>query len=259
MTAGQIAAATFTIAFEGLMMFQTEANGYRNVALVDTDERHKHTAQIEIRDRDGKPREKQILLELGDRVTFEGTVRGEITTDKLYDRHVPHLKKYIIKGDVDVDVAAKTPKPGGALAFVDLPGGAMTTFENFRDRVQLTKHGLFSRKDTLCFSRFVVMETPYSGPTFLVINRNAVTTRHEIRSDDIVIISNISTNPKPHFQLYGQLLAPGGKLGDSEVLEDQKPTCIGEVSPDTPVHVKIVLLDLYRRVPNGDCGPTGNP
>jgi hypothetical protein len=256
MTPVAILAATFTIAFEGLLMFQTEANGYRNVAIVDATDAY-HTAKIELWSPPFQNAPVAIPLEYGDLIRFGGVPRGKITRDDLYGRHVPHMRNYIVKGDIDNYVANKTPQQGHGLAFVDLPGGAMTTFEGFRDPVRLTSP--FSGDQKLCFARFVVMQTPYANGTTLVVKRNGNDMPYDIRQDDVVVVSNISAHADPHFYLYGRLLAPGGELGEAEVLENEKPSCIGEASPDTPPSIKAFLLTLYGRAPNGDCGAVGNP
>jgi len=250
-------ATTFTIAFEGLLMFQTEANGYGNVAIVDATDAY-HTAKIEIWSPPFKNASVPIPLEYRDLIRFDGVPQGKITRDDLYGRHVPHIRNYIVTGDIDNDVANKTPRPGHGLAFVNLPGGAMTTFEGFPDPVRLTSP--FSGDQKLCFARFVLMQTPYAQGTQLVVRRGGSDMPpYDINQDDVVVVSNTSTKRHSHFYLYGRLLAPGGVLGEAEILENEKPSCIGEASPDTPPSVKAFLLTLYGRVPNGDCGAVGNP
>jgi hypothetical protein len=257
MTPAAILAATFTIAFEGLMMFQTEANGYRNVAIVDATNAGHNTPKIEIWSPPFNNAPPPIDLVSGDLIRFDGVPRGKITRDDLYGRHVPHIRNYIVTGDIDTNVVNKAPRPGHGLAFVDLPGGAMTTFEGFRDPARLTSP--FSGDQKLCFARFVVMQTEYLKGTQLVVKRGGNDMRYDVHENDVVIVSNISTQRHSHFYLYGRLLAPGGVLGEAEVLENEKPSCSGEASPDTPASVKAFLLNLYSRLPNGDCGALGNP
>jgi hypothetical protein len=192
-------------------------------------------------------------------VSFLQVPRGPIVTDELYERHVPHLPNYIVKGHVQENVDNKTHTEG-ALAFVDLPRGDMTTFDNFVDKVRLTRNRLIFKKKKVCFARFTVLNNvPYSVGAYIVINRQGREIRHQIYDNDLVIVSNISADPDPHFHLYEKLLTAGGKLGESKILYGKKPPCISEASKATPNNVKIILRKLYPRVPNGDCGATGNP
>ncbi|MEO8379529.1 MAG: hypothetical protein ABI779_07675 [Acidobacteriota bacterium] len=254
-----LAATTFTIAFEGLLMVQTEPSSeYRHLAIVDaSDYQHKVTVEI-WRWPFGSTFAVAETLVQDDRVSFENVPRGEIETDELYERHVPHLPKHVEEGGVHSYVIDKVPTPG-VFGYVDLPGGSMTTFGTFKDHVLLAKS--FGRKDNTCFARFVVLEPNAStnDPSLVITHAQGETIKYPIREGDLVIVSNTSKMKGDHFHLYTRLLTPGGELRWSKVQHDQKPECVSEASQDTRYEVKLLLQSLYGRVPNGDCGAVGNP
>ncbi|HKR64674.1 MAG TPA: hypothetical protein VJZ00_13160 [Thermoanaerobaculia bacterium] len=245
-------AGIFTVAFQGLMMFHQRASGDRHAAIVDAGDAHHH-ARIQII---GKP---AVDINYGAQIRFDGAPRQPLTTDQLYGRHVPYLRDFVILGDIDATIDAKTPKHGGASAFVDLPGGKMTIFENFSEVIRLTKNARGTAFSDVLFARYVVLHAPYNPGISLVINSEPP---QALAEGDIVIVTNTSVHSGgSHFPLYRRLLDAQGQVGQSTIIDSSS---VSESSPDTPVAVKIALLQHtigtpHFHVPNGDCGPTGNP
>src|ERR1044072_1488042 len=147
MPAAHIVAVTVTIAFHGLLYFQSHEDGSKDVAVIDgrREEGHHHDdpyLAICHADKDGNYDvpdcvAHRIVLNKGEVVSI-GLTSGRITTDDRYDEHVPVLKRFISGGDVADDVKNETGSNPGVLAFVSLPGGAMTTWSTFPGMARIT-------------------------------------------------------------------------------------------------------------------------
>ncbi len=265
----QILAATFTIAFEGLMMFQNDGNGGRkHVAIVDaTTEFHKNP-RITICHKGplnnypltecGTP----VPLKPGDEVSF-GTP-GSATPSKEYLLgNVPNIKDYIVAGAVHQNVIDKKPV-NGVLAFIELSPGELTIWRTFEDPVLLSMlHGA----QVKCFTRYVILKaTTTSTPAEMKIRNGGSEGNSGIILDDgdLVYVSNTSTDEDhQHFPSYKHLLKqPGGELGDSEVLHNMtcKPIDVaGHVSAVIGIALDAHTKSQDHKNPHGDCGPIDNP
>jgi hypothetical protein len=253
MTPTAILAATFTIAFEGLMMFQGKEDGGKFVAIVNACD---HSPRIEVYHAN-KPVDTYTLRS-GSKVSFLNATDGPITTTKSYDDHVPRLREYVLAGDIDDDVV-KENFHDGVVAYVNLPAGKLTTYRGFTQQVRLMKRIVLYMHKNFCFARFVVLpDIPiHPAGVKLRIDGPGANVEYAITEGDIVIISNISAKKASHFHHYATLLSHDGELGSAALLAANTCTDVHESS--LPISVTKVLDDLYPRTPNGDCGPTGNP
>jgi hypothetical protein len=253
----QVLAATFTIAFEGLMLFQSDAGGRKHVVLVDATD-HDHKATIEICSLyQGEYNSKYcqpIPLENNDTVSFDGAP-GKLDPDYYYEEHVPKLKDFIVRGHLHDDVVDQTLPHEGVLAFVSLPAGDLSTWGSFDYGVELTTAD--GTPEVHCFARFVILSHIRPAPSTLYVHhfQPPKTQPYPIKDGDLIFVSNISQTPPPHFHLQSRLLNAGGALGTA------KFTAIACVRTDGRDRfgsaIEKVLFDRDSRVPNGDCGPTG--
>jgi hypothetical protein len=272
MTAAHILAATLTIAFQGLMLFQGNSGGMeksKHVAIVDDlygDHKKPYVEIWSSGDADGE------LISIGryalaptDLVEFDFSP-GIVSPTKLYRRHVPKIEPFIL-GDHHVhdDVHEQTLPHNAVLLFVSLPGGTLTTYQTFEERVAIKKKNFGKKRK--CFARFVVLQTSPS-PTKIKIHHDGQDYNHDLLPDDLVVFSNAAppqppnTEPYSHFHLYEGLLNGSGKrLGDATILDSdpcKEPDMVG--TKQFTDRIKAVLDDIAKtRTPNGDCGPIDNP
>jgi len=272
MIVSEILAATLTVAFEGLMLFQTEANGGKHVAIVE-DAMHNPGMEICHRDMSNKidvTKCVPISFQKDDIVTFDyrpsdvGSLKVKERKDRLYTKHVPKIREFIVNGKVRDDVVNEKTPNAGVLAFVNVPPGKLSTFRTFDEQVDLTKNNHDHVK--ICFARFVVLETTISNPALLVVHhRNAPVPGRPVPSPpiqpyplnpgDLVFVSNTSDDTSSHFHIYKTLLTNGGKLGAVTVLKPNG-TCRntdGEKTFDPVIEAALAA----HRSPIGDCGPSG--
>jgi hypothetical protein len=266
MAVPQILAATVTIAFEGLMMFQGNGKGGKHVAVVDANCYYKHRPIIEIW-RKVNPGDTELTrlnppieLNAGDRVEL-GIGTGIVTTSARYRRRVPGLTDFIAQGHVSDDVIEGTTmsKVDGVVALVGLPPGRLTTWGAFDEKVRVV-----GNIKEYCFARFVILEPdpPISTSAITVHHFGVVNPESfPLQPGDLVIVSNTSTDQYPlHFPAYSRLLDQkddGGTLLPVSLVHtacDPNDTVILEDTLQQKV-----LEDIERRVPHGDCGPIDNP
>jgi hypothetical protein len=255
-----ILAATFTVAFQGLMMFQGDGNGnHTHVAIVNATCYYKHDDPfVEV----WRPRTpggalslvSHIPLEAGDDVSFG--VQGTVTaSDGYFSQFVPKVTAFVVQGKVDGHVlkSVTMPHDDAVLAFVTLPPGDLTTFGTFNEKVQLASTGT-----KYCFTRYVILQAQTGAmPASLAIhhtNSLAVPLPIEIKSDDLVIVSNSSMDQRHvHLPAYSRLLDKDGTLGAIKI--------ISEACTDHPLTVTPAVRDVLdgTQDPHGDCGPIDNP
>jgi len=258
----QILAITVTIAFEGLMLFQRGPDSQKNVAIVDASDpilyAHKPLIDICHAKSDYKTCETLVELQKDDTVTFNNSP-GKIDLTDLYREHVPELRDFIVYGGVDALVEGKQLGSEGALAFVDLPAGRLTTWGGFDEKVQITKKGgVIRRRANKCFARYVLLATSVSPTTISVKHKDENPVAYPIEEGDLLFVSNISQERYHlHFPVYTRLLTNYGQLGPVRMLPENDEKCDPEVGKRQFPEIKDALENRYNRVPHGDCGPTG--
>ncbi|MDP9190815.1 MAG: hypothetical protein M3P06_03830 [Acidobacteriota bacterium] len=261
MAATQILAATITIAFEGLMLFQGPSRSEKtHVAIVNA---HNHKPYIEVIDSHSYPR---IHLKKGDHISFGRPGIGY--TGHWFDRYVVRLKEHVAFGNVDPAVVLKDANHSGTLAMVELPDGNLTILFTFPERVELDSWLTFS--STHCFPRYVLLTGVTGDPVTMTIKHQDETGHpahppYPIDDNGIVVISNggpqDEEEPYSHFHEYRQMLGAFAFLETATFLKD-RPCYVGAPQPIPPgldPDVVEALSDRKERIPNGDCGATGHP
>lgn len=269
MTSTQILAATFTIAFEGLMLFQgPSASEKTHVWIVDAPE---HNAFVEETDKDGNI-VQWIPLTKGDQITFGKKdqipfgERGVGYTGHWFDRYVVTLKDHVVFGNVDQAVVMNDVSHTGTLARAYLPDGNLTILFTFHDRVRLDTWFTFS--STHCFPRYVLLTTQTSGVvTTRITHEDGSYEDLEINSG-IVVVSNgglphEGKSKVSHFHEYRRLLSTFARLETATFPVD--PPCYADLNDPQPIppglddEVVNALRKRIPRIPSGDCGPVDNP
>jgi hypothetical protein len=253
---------TVTIAFEGLMFFQTGDGHKKEVVVVDGTKHHHHPHIEILRSEDGtaggnlQPYKKLALGE-DDVVTFD-VAEGQMTRSALYNQFVPELRRYIAAGDIDGKVTRQETKKG-AIDYVNLPPGDLTIWGTLKTSVALmTSTGHLELK---CFARFVMLATTTS-PTRITIHHRKSRKgdeSYDLEPTDFVIVSNISHEMPGgvhHFELYSQLLTAGGHVGSFRDGNTECPSSSGKGVFREPIERVLVAKDSHF-IPNADCGPTG--
>ena len=284
---------TLTIAFEGLMLFQTDADKRKQVALVNA-RVHNHVPQVTLwrSDAPNKPLQKKAPIELldGDVVSFtnaEGeAVGGVMGHTDLYDTYVPKLRDFIFFGAIHSAVESQDTKFGGVAAYVDLPSGTITSWRSMDEYVLM--HNKECRQVKQCFARYVVLATAMPSGGKLIIRHSASPDSQplDLNAWDLVIVSNrqrqrgtheAHSHDSPeghshaspagaealHFPILTRLLTWDGQLGPIQRVKPPEPLCNPEAGA-TQLGFSGPVKDILNgvklrgdRSPNGDCGPTG--
>jgi len=254
--------ATVTIAFEGLMFFQTGDDHKKQVVIVDGTKHHHHPHIEILRSEDGTSTGnlqpyKKLALDEDDVVSFD-VAEGQMTRTALYHQFVPELRKYIASGDVDRKVIRQETHKG-AMDYVNLPPGDLTTWGTLKTSVALMTST--SHLELKCFARFVMLTTTTSPKRITIHHRKSGTgdESYDLEPTDFVIISNISLEMPGgvhHFELYSQLLTAGGRVGLFRDGNTQCPTTSGKGVFREAIERVLIAKDSHF-VPNADCGPTG--
>ena len=255
---------TVTLAFQGLMFFQTDRLP-QQVVVVDGRE-HGHEGTIEVwRSEDGTGTGKLKLkidkeIKNDDVISFDFAGSGVVRSSTLYTDHVPPLRNYLPAGDIADDVIHQLTHPG-ALAYVNLPPGELTTWDAVGHRVALINKNTRS-EDLWCFARFVLLQTETTFENLIIYHREAGTTEKiEIKPYDLIAFSNIADHVslEHHFALYENILTPRRTLS---AVFDTPSSCPFQSSNDLTEQVEDALKLIKRardagHSPGADCGPTG--
>ena len=241
MPATHILAATLTIAFEGLMLFQgPSATEKKHVALVNAPYHHPYVEIIG----DGA----RIPLNKNDVITF-GPNPGVAHTSSWFDRYVVTLREHAI-GSVAQKVVANDVTHDGTLAAVTLPNGDLTILFMMPYAVELRA---FTLSSTHCFPRYVVLKT-YDNIDTVWINGQP----HDIPEGIVVISNGGEQHPDTHFHEYRRMLDEFGIAETATLLNDYP--CYVYTTPDgIDPDVVEKLKNRINAIPNGDCGPVDNP
>jgi hypothetical protein len=253
---GQILAATLTIAFEGLMMFQEGSGGRQSVLIVDANDRQHHPSIHVCKVEGDVVRHLDINLTNKDVITFARS--GPVTLDHRFRVSIPELQKFIITGHIDDQVVNLSTQASGVLARADLPAGKLTTWSNFPEQAEFeTDDGQITQ---LCLPRFSILLSQVPLPTDVTITHvDGTMETLQVDEHEMVIISNVSVDTEhPHFPHYKKLLASNGILGGVDVLKLRHcNTAIGK--GDLSPQIEKILEFFVARTPNGDCGQSRNP
>jgi hypothetical protein len=249
-------APTVTFAFEGLMFFHTSPGGNEHLTIVDAPP---HIPQFEIWGASPTTGNMAVIDHLillaNDRIAFT-VAPGPVTRTALYNAHVPVLQNYVSPGGtIDPNVISKAPK-AGALAYVPLVPGELTTWKTFTDHVLLKTTA--GGADTRCFARFVAI-------TMTVTRAGQPPLSFTINPDEVLLFSNIAHGvhlspagpTATHFQKYGNLLAAGGTMKAATILTGPPPCDVNDGVGLLRRDIEEILTAVPVRAPNGDCGPTG--
>lgn len=249
MSANAPIAPTFTIAFEGLMLFHGGGAATKSdVAIVDSADGD-HKAKLKYHDANGN--EQIVDLLRGDIVSFS-LPPGPADTDRKFDKYVVSLDEYTRWGGLDDEVLRPSASHEGVFARVELPGGGLTTYRTFKERVRLRK---WITPDERCFPRWILLETPFPNDVTVRIEGTRPT-QHTVPRGGYVIVSNGCVTKGSHFHEYGRLLSTFGWLASATLLEESCQDRDADTTTPLANRNVIKLLDkLYPNIPNGDCGP----
>ena len=245
---------TVTLAFDGLMLFQSEHRDMsKHVAIVAS---HDHELEVEIYTR-SNPAVPGLdactpVTVIKDDVSKFDTDATRIKHSPLYRKYVPELRQFGLFGEVDSYVEDANPF-GGVYAYVKLPPGSLTTWSTFDDAVEMYDRDLKSRRQ--CFARFVVMETMYYEATCMYVGGKP----YQLKPWDLVFFSNVPSEPPkhPHFPEYLNVLDYTGQVGPVHILSGGCDPTVGVGQFRDEIEDALKKHRDGERVPNGDCGPTG--
>jgi len=256
--------STPIIVFQGLMLFQTDAEKKKQVAIVDDRNGHHTNPHFQIwrlSDTGSYVLYTKKKFAKHDVVSFNSST-GKITPSKLYKKHVPELRKFIFEGDVDPNVVKQRALfRDGVMAFVNLPAGDVTTWGTLKPSVALIDNRGFPHD--ICFARFTIL-IPEEAPTEMTVKHNKDKKPYPLEPDDLIFISNIGHmldigipgGPKVgHFSLYGKLLSATSALAEPKVGKLKCPMDgKGQFAKPIERHFQ---HEATKESPGGDCGPTG--
>lgn len=241
---------TFTIVFEGLMLFHGGGDGTKTDVAIVACEDGEHQAKLEYPG-DAKP----LPLAKGDAVRFSLS-SAPAATDEKFRKYVVSLDEYTRWGNLHDHVLSPGSQHEGVIARVALPEGFLTIFKTFREQVRLRK---WIAADDRCFPRYVLLETPSQDDVTVTIERPGRPAPIEIplARDGYVIVTNGCTRQGSHFHEYQKLLRGLGWLGSVKVLPESQCHTPDADTP-SPISNPDVIEILERRlplIPNADCGP----
>lgn len=260
MTANQILATTFTLMFEGLMLFQGDTANSKSTVVIVHDATHHKTPSITI-----YPSKEVIPLQQGDKVTFSNLAAGVATTKKSFNEHVPKLPQHIKKGHVHDDVIGQSALNEGIEAVVFLPEGDLTAMGTL-PKVRLEKTTGLTFTKTLCMAELVFLQSEASSDVDLMIHHrvggvDVLRLKKTIPKDGGVRFSNASDDETfgTHFHLYSALLNKGGEIGKVTAIGGQCGNEADFLATAKRISSAATAAVATRRIPNGDCGPVDNP
>ena len=249
MSANQPVVPTFTIAFEGLMLFHGGTDTTKtDVAIVDSAD-GLHKAVIYFRGDSDEP------LRKGDVVRFSLAGHGG-DTDGNFERFVVSLDEYTRLGGIHDNVLSPNASHDGVFARVVLPSGNLTTYRTFPTEVRLRK---WIAADDRCFPRYVLLGavTTTNTVTVTITGPGRPEPFHrDVDANGCVLISNGCTHIGSHFHEYDRMLSTFGWLASVTLLGTPCRKLDAETStPRANRDVIEFLNDRYPNIPNGDCGP----
>jgi len=254
------AETTFTLVFEGLMLFYGPSRDWKShVAIVNAPQTH-HKPQVAFVDK--VKGQQEIKLDKDDLITFDLTP-GPAKTDSKFNDDVITISDYLRTGAVDNDAIDTTTSDDGVLALVTLPKGDLTALGNLGYKVGLRRWP-WQNADERCFPRYVLLGAPTDKDVKITIKKkNGNENSYTIDKEGMVTFSNAAkfSNPKEtHFHEYDRLLSTFGWLASAEITNKGCPKFdVKMIPPWLNEDVLKFLEEHYLAVPNGDCGPVDYP
>jgi hypothetical protein len=252
-----IAAATFTIVFEGLVAFVGPSSDLKSHVVVVDEPTHHKSPSITIG-------ADVIDLKKDDQITFVTTTdtAAPAKTTTEFDVRVPTMKDHVTTPTGDVHDGVKNPKKqtDGALAFITLPTGVLKAEGVFEHPIEFQKaDGTWS--EPLCAAREVRLEVQLADNeqiTVRIARDNKPAVERPATPATSVHVKNTSNDDELHYQHgYGKLLKSGAIRAVREV---ETKVCKEEggkvrIEPFRPPTEAVVVL----AAPRSDCGPTDWP